>query len=132
MRLFSSALIATVLLLPGCVSDKRPKDPLKALASQDPKHRVEATFELAKKGDRSAIPSLVQILRDDDVSVRYFACIALVRLTGQRFGFHAYAPEPEREAAVREWEKWLKSQSDTARAGDGAPPETPGGTKNAN
>lgn len=132
MRFFVLAITAAIILLPGCVSDKRPKDPYKAIESQDPKHRVEATFELAKKGDRRAIPPLIQILRDEDVSVRYFACIALVRLTGQRFGYHAYAPEAEREAAVREWEKWWKAQSGgTETAGPVRPSET-GDPKNAN
>lgn len=58
-----------------------------------------------------ALPSLIKVLRDPDVTVRYEALRQLVRMSGQSdLDFDVHASESEREKAIKKWEKWMKDQ----------------------
>lgn len=58
-----------------------------------------------------ALPTLVKVLRDPDVTVRAESLRQLIRMTGQNdLEFDVRDSEPEREKAVKKWEKWLKNR----------------------
>ena len=51
---------------------------------------------------------LIQALRDPEPQVRSIASQALQIQTGQNKGYRADASPEEREAAIRQWERWLE------------------------
>jgi HEAT repeat protein len=51
---------------------------------------------------------LIQSLRDSKPDVRRIALLALSIQTGQTKNFNPDAPVDQREASIREWEKWLE------------------------
>ncbi len=55
-----------------------------------------------------AVPHLIKVLRDPDVTVRDEALRQLVRMTGQNdLDFDVRGPVSQREKAIRKWEKWV-------------------------
>ncbi len=92
----------------------------------------------AERGDRSAIPHIVDRLEDEDDGVRFFAVLALDRMTGKRLGYDYAKPAAERAAAVERWRAYVHSSHDApaaggqradARGGGGAPAASPVGKK---
>jgi len=56
-----------------------------------------------------AIPILIKVLRDPDVTVREESLLQLIRMTGETsLNFDPRASTSEREKAVKKWEEWLK------------------------
>jgi hypothetical protein len=56
-----------------------------------------------------AIPILIEVLRDPDVTVREEALLQLIRMTGETsLNFDPRASSSEREKAVKKWEEWLE------------------------
>lgn len=51
--------------------------------------------------------SLVSMLSSDDPATRLLAIAALEHKTGQRLGYDPAAPNPERNDAIRAWDRWL-------------------------
>jgi len=82
-----------------------------ALQSVDPRERARAAVAIAKRGDRSAIPLLVDRLEDVDPAVRFYAIQALHRLTGEDFGYRYYDREESRLAAVRRWREYVRKRA---------------------
>jgi hypothetical protein len=75
----------------------------------DPGERAAAIIAAGNARDCRAVPALVDRLEDEDPGVRFFAVLALERLTGTRLGYRSGAPLAERRAAVQEWRKFLAS-----------------------
>lgn len=94
---------ASVLLLVGCRS--APKSIDEALRSDDAVDRVRAVRGIAEAEDRSRLPDLVERLQDDDEVVRFYAIVALERMTGTRRGYSYAASPGQRAPAVAEWRK---------------------------
>ncbi|MFH0981326.1 MAG: HEAT repeat domain-containing protein [Planctomycetota bacterium] len=78
-----------------------------ALESTDPALRVWAIVQAAERGDESAVPLLVDRLEDEDEGVRFYAILALDRLTGTRLGYRYGASEGERCTSVDRWRRFL-------------------------
>lgn len=74
-----------------------------ALNAERPNDRVAAIRHATEIRDRSAIPLLVDRLEDEDEAVRFYAILALERLTGTRMGYEYHAPEAQRLRAVQRW-----------------------------
>lgn len=55
------------------------------------------------------MPILVNRLEDEDEAVRFFAIIALEKITGQRFGYEYSKPLAARTRSVELWREYLKS-----------------------
>jgi len=102
-------LVLACVAVAGCRARARP-----ALDSPDPSARLAAMVRAAERGDTRAIPGLIEALESDDPGVRLVAIATLDRLTGQTLGYRAYAPEPERRAAVDQWVRWLGEQGGMA------------------
>ncbi len=89
-------------LLGGCAG------PQKNLSSQFPLERARAIVASSDRGDKDAVPKLVELLDDLDPAVRMYSIVALQRLTGQTYGYAYYAPPAERERAIERWREALR------------------------
>jgi HEAT repeat protein len=65
-------------------------------------------IHLTEKQKVRLYQGLIQSLRDSKPDVRRIALLALSIQTGQTKSFNADAPAAQREASIREWEKWLE------------------------
>jgi len=102
LRVISGAGLAILLLLAGC---ERPT--LRArLASDDPKVRIGAIFDLTSAPAGDAEAQLIYLLADEDEGVRFFAAAALYRRTGERLGFEAQGRLRDRIEAIERWIGW--------------------------
>lgn len=68
---------------------------------------MSAIIDAGDQQDRAAVPILVDRLEDEDPAVRFYAILALERLTGTRLGFRFEAPVHERRSAVERWRRYL-------------------------
>lgn len=88
-----------------------------SLNSQRPEERVRAvkqavTYPYATPEDRqTALEMLVTRLEDDDDAVRFFAILALDRMTGTRLGYSYHAPLDERTRSVQAWRRYLAQRA---------------------
>jgi hypothetical protein len=94
------------LCLPGCAPRRTPYPA--ALNSERPEERVNALLHAAAIEDRSAVPVLVERLGDEDEAVRFYAILALEKLTGTRHGYHYYGNERQRWRAIQRWRQAIE------------------------
>ncbi|MCK6457498.1 MAG: HEAT repeat domain-containing protein [Phycisphaerae bacterium] len=85
------------------------------IQSPDAGDRIRAIKRAGEQKDRSAVPLLVDRLDDEDEAVRFFAILALERITGTRLGYDYRLTGAERTAAVERWRIHVRQ--------DGAPNE---------
>lgn len=102
----------------GCAAPSTPYP--ESLISERPAERIAAIKHAAEIGDQSVIAILVQRLEDPDEAVRFFAIIALEKLTGERFGYEYFDSEVERARAVARWRRYVEEHQPVAsRPGGG-------------
>ena len=111
-RLWPILAGTTWLTLAGCAAPPTPYP--QALISERPAERIAAIKHAAEIGDKSVVTILVQRLEDPDEAVRFFAIIALEKLTGERFGYQYYDSQVERARAVERWRRYLQEHRPTA------------------
>lgn len=75
--------------------------------SPDPSVRALAGVCAANHGDQSAVPRLVDRLEDEDEAVRFYAILALEKLTGTRLSYRYGGSEVTRRAGVERWRRFL-------------------------
>ena len=100
---------ATILVLSGCGGPFDRKMGLSDLDNPNPTVRIMAIKWAGDNKASSAIPQLVDLLQDEDTSVRFFAIEALRRITGTDNGYHYKASPQLRAEAVERWRESLKS-----------------------
>ncbi len=81
------------------------------LQSSDPGERIAATIRAAERRDMSVLPLLVQRLEDPESDVRFYAILALQRLTGETLGYRFYDSAEKRSQAARRWQEWLQRRA---------------------
>jgi len=91
------------------VSCSKPQFHRADIQSESAGDRILAVRAAGEAGDRKAIPLIVDRLDDEDDGVRFFAILALERLTGTRMGFDYAAPEVERSEAVNRWREYVRN-----------------------
>ncbi len=96
------------ILLPGCGG---PADLAERLQSELASERARACIEAGQRRDTTVIPLLVERLEDDDADVRFFAILALKKITHKDMGYHYYDNYQKRTRAVRRWRNWLERTS---------------------
>jgi|GEM_PF-862952 len=96
------AVVGSLSLL-GCGPPKTPYPA--ALDSERPEERAMAARYAAEIIDKPAIPLLVDRLEDEDEAVRFYAILALEKLTGTRMGYDYGASETQRWRAVQAWRR---------------------------
>lgn len=85
---------------------------------ENPAVRIRAIHQAGMGRDDRAVPYLVDRLTDSERDVRFYAILALKKITGQTMGYQHYAPAADREQAEGRWRQWLE-------AGRKAPPPGP-------
>ncbi len=64
--------------------------------------------EAGKRRDTTVVPTLIDLLDDEDEGVRFYAILALERITGTRRGYDYASSEAARAGSVRAWRRWLE------------------------
>lgn len=65
------------------------------------------------------MPLLVDRLEDEDEAVRFFAIIALDKITGERLGYDYAQPAAERAKAVERWREYVQRGQHASSAASG-------------
>jgi len=111
-RVLVAVFGACLLGLPGCLPSG--EDLQAKLQDEDPAVRLEAIHRAGQIKDRATVPYLIDRLTDSQRDVRFFAAIALRRITGRNMGWKHYAPRAERDKAVKRWRRWLETEGKDA------------------
>lgn len=109
-RFMGGVIVASIV--GGCGSDPlRPVNPEYDLRDPSATRRLTAVSTVERTVDRTQIPTLIEMLDDDDASVRMTAGSTLKQLTGHDTGYRAYAPEEERRRHVALWRTWWNASN---------------------
>lgn len=118
-----AAMALTALLLCGCRATQPSSFPA-SLNSPRAEERVRAAkqavnYPYESPADRfAAIELLVGRLDDEDEAVRFFAILALEKMTGTRLGYKYHDSVCERLRAIDSWWRYLAEQVKAASKGD--------------
>jgi hypothetical protein len=116
---FASLALVVGFAACGC-SAPRP-DLYHRFQDEDPSVRAGAAVEAGRLKDPNAAPYLVDRLSDTESEVRFFAALALEKITGQTMGYRYYESSDRREEAIARWREWLKTNAATQPATQGRP-----------
>lgn len=112
MRLAATIILTGFLcgagLCGGCVA--ADGDLPRQLQDKDPQVRIRAIAHAAEIKDDKSVPYLVECLASDESDVRFFAFIALQKITGQTMGYRYYESTESRNEAIRRWREWAKER----------------------
>ena len=101
---------AAALASMGATRDSRLVPHIQALPwSEERLHSdlgLERARTLVRLGDWSAMPVLIQGLRDTRLFTRSLCAEALAEATHEKFGYDPRAEESARERAIVRWEQW--------------------------
>ena len=105
-----------MLATTGC----RPAGPelYRQFQDEDPAVRIKAIVQAGKLRDQKSVPYLVDRLTDSESDVRFFAIVALEKITGEDKGYEYWEPASERKKAVKRWREYLEERNLTKPAGD--------------
>ncbi|MCE9556541.1 MAG: PQQ-binding-like beta-propeller repeat protein, partial [Planctomycetes bacterium] len=87
----------------------------RSLQDAEPLVRLSAAWELANRGDRASLPTLVELLKSDQSRIRNRAFLALRESTGQTLKYLPQADSKERETAIVAWKQWLDGPGASAK-----------------
>jgi len=103
-------------LLGACASEiHRPVRPEYDLRDPSATRRLTAISTVERTGDRSFVPALIELLDDDDETVRMAAGSTLKTLTGHDTGYRAFASPEERQSHVARWRAWWRAPTVDAK-----------------
>lgn len=108
IRLIALLLLTPIALPTGCAGKPGMAD----IQSPDATQRVLAIRAAGESRDTAAVPLLVDRLEDEDEGVRFYAILALERITGQRLGYDYGGSLIERAAAVERWRAYVRAGHD--------------------
>ncbi len=80
------------------------------MTNEDPAIRIRAIGDVAKAGDSSLLPDVVERLDDGDSAVRMYAIVALEKMTGTRLGYSYADPPSKRTRAISAWRDYVSSK----------------------
>ncbi|MCK4601773.1 MAG: HEAT repeat domain-containing protein [Phycisphaerae bacterium] len=83
---------------------------------EDPDIRLRAIRQAGELKDPKAVPYLVDRLTDSESDVRFFAILALEKVTGRTMGYRYWDPPAKRAEAVQKWRDYLQARGDAAPA----------------
>jgi len=97
------------LILAGCASliDRKPQ--LSDLDNPNSTIKIVAVKWAGDNKVSSALPQLVDLLQDEDRSVRLYTIEALRRITGTDCGYDYKAAAHVRAVSVKRWHQFLKT-----------------------
>ena len=117
-------VVVGALWLGACQSDDAyaPKPLDQAIRHPNPGVRTAAVQRVIQSGDTSEVPELIEMLDDEDPTVRMLASSSLRRITGRDTGYLPFAAPAIRRAQRDEWRVWWNARQQTgAVAPQGAP-----------
>ncbi|MHC4620969.1 MAG: HEAT repeat domain-containing protein [Planctomycetota bacterium] len=97
--------VSVLLTLAGCGDSFSRKMGLSDLESPNPTVRIMAIKWAGDNKVSAAVPQLVDLLEDEDPSVRFYAIEGLRRITGTDNGYDYKSAALQRAAAVKRWRK---------------------------
>lgn len=103
-----SCWASMVVVLVGCGNDFNRKMGLSDLENPNPSVRIMAIKWAGENKVSSAVPLLVDLLQDEDPSVRLYAIEGLRRITGTDHGYDYKAAALHRATAVKRWRESLE------------------------
>ncbi len=110
--------IVMALCLGACgACGPRERQLSQRLTDDNPDVRRQAVVEAGQTLDEQAVPRLVDCLEDPEIDVRFFAILALERITGETMGYKYYDNPCSRRQAVTRWRQWLESRPAPDRPG---------------
>lgn len=80
------------------------------IQSERPHLRIRAIHQAGELRDEKAVALLVDRLEDEDEGVRFYAILALDRITGERFGYDYAAPSERRAESVNRWRTYARTR----------------------
>ena len=121
------ALLAAILAgLGGCGSDaKRPIRPEFDLRDPSACRRTEAVAMVGASKTTQHVPTLIDMLDDEDPAVRLTAGATLKSLTGHDTGYRASATQEERRKQQDAWRAWWAGRRGGAPATVAGPTTVP-------
>ncbi|WP_166819954.1 hypothetical protein [Thalassoroseus pseudoceratinae] len=88
-----------------------PRDLAGVLEHPDSMVRLAATTTIARRVPKESLATCQQLLTADLAWVRADAARVLRDVTGQKFGYWAYAKPDRRGKAIRKWSEWLRKST---------------------
>jgi hypothetical protein len=98
-----------MIFIIGCDSPKKIGG-LADLENPDPAVRIRAIKWAGENQVHQAVPLLVDRLQEQNRSVRFYAIMALSRITGNDMGFNYKADPAARAEAVKKWRQSLNNK----------------------
>ena len=95
-------------MMAGCDSPLNHKMDLSDLGSPNPTVRIMAIKWAGDNKVSAAVPQLVNLLQDEDPSVRFYAIEGLRRITGTDHGYDYKTAPHIRAEAVKRWRNFLE------------------------
>ena len=99
-----------ILMLAGCTDSQSRKSQLSDLDNPDSTIKIMAIKWAGDNKASAAVPQLVNLLQDEDRSVRFFSIEALQRITDTDCGYDYKAAPDARGEAVKCWHQFLKTE----------------------
>ncbi len=119
------AQVASCLLLglAASISGCGPRPYRANIQSESVNERILGVRAAAEAKDADSVPLLVDRLEDEDDAVRFFAILALEKITGERFGYNYASPAQQRAVSVEQWRAYVRKGGGRNKA---SPAELPG------
>jgi len=106
---YISLLVAVVLIQTGCSDPLNRNMQLEDLNDPDVTVRIMAIKWASENKITEAVPQLVNLLQNEDKSVRFYAIQGLKRIAGTDNGFDYRADPVSRADAVKRWQEFIES-----------------------
>ena len=108
-RLFNKcALLMLTYLVAGCASENAN---LEGLQSESPIIRMRSCARLERGAGIEAVPELLAKLDDSDPAVRLVSHQALIKITGEDFGYRAWEAPLDRRESIEKYAKWWEEKA---------------------
>lgn len=115
--------MAVCLVVVGC---SKPQHFHSNIQSESAGDRILAIRAAGEAKDRAAVPLIVDRLEDEDDGVRFFAILALERITGTRLGYDYAADFERRVPSVERWREYVRRGNHTRGAPENLAKESAG------
>ena len=98
-----------IIIVAGCSSPLDRKPQLSDLDNPNPMIKIMAIKWAGDNKLSSAVPQLVDLLQDEDRSVRLYSICSLKRITGRDCGYDYKAAARVRAEAIKCWRQFLRT-----------------------
>jgi hypothetical protein len=111
LHIIFGSLVLLLLFIAGCGGGQLDrKIQADDLNDPNPTIKILAAKWAGDNKDTSTIPQLVDLLGDEDTSVRFYAIAALKEITGTDNGFDYKSGPAVRAKAIDRWRQYIKDK----------------------